>query len=153
MAVAAFTVVDSLLGKLPDDIRPAVGAITTLVAAVAAGTVAWMAFHGTMTLGTAIPIILTAVGVGIAGIKAMLPDSAAADVSSTSSSYAGAAANYDFTAATQAATGASPGTTTTNNTTSGDTVIEINVYNPQNADEIMEELQRRLVNSKLSYGR
>jgi len=44
--------------------------LTATIAAIVAATVAWMAFHGTMTLGVAVPIILAAVGVGIAGIKA-----------------------------------------------------------------------------------
>ena len=40
------------------------------IAAIVAATVAWMAFQGTMTVGVAVPIILAAVGVGIAGVKA-----------------------------------------------------------------------------------
>jgi len=35
-----------------------------------AATVAWMAYQGTMTVGVAVPIILAAVGTGIAGVKA-----------------------------------------------------------------------------------
>ena len=76
MAFAAFTMVNSLLNGLPDHVRPVVAVITTLIAIVVAATVAWMAFHGTMTLGVAVPIILAAVGAGIAGIKGMMPKNA-----------------------------------------------------------------------------
>lgn len=70
-AVGAFLVIDSLLRALPAELRAPVGAIVALIAAIGAATVAWMAFHGTMTVGTAIPIILAAVAAGIAGVKAM----------------------------------------------------------------------------------
>ena len=76
MAFASFTIVSSLLNALPGHMKPVVGAITALIAIVVAATVAWMAFHGTMTLGVAVPIILAAVGAGIAGIMAMLPKNA-----------------------------------------------------------------------------
>jgi hypothetical protein len=42
------------------------------IAAVVAATVAWMAFQGTVTLGVAVPVILAAVGAGIAGIKGLI---------------------------------------------------------------------------------
>jgi len=77
MAIGAFMIVENLLSGLPAEIKPVVGAIGTLVAVIGAATVAWLAFHGTMTWGAAIPIILSAVGAGIASIKAMLPDAAA----------------------------------------------------------------------------
>ena len=50
--------------------RAIAGALTASIAAIVAATIAWMAFNGTMTLGVAVPIILAAVGVGIAGVKA-----------------------------------------------------------------------------------
>ena len=50
--------------------RKIAGALTASIAAIVAATIAWMAFHGTMTIGVAVPIILAAVGVGIAGVKA-----------------------------------------------------------------------------------
>ena len=50
--------------------RQIAGALTASIAAIVAATIAWMAFHGTMTMGVAVPIILAAVGVGIAGVMA-----------------------------------------------------------------------------------
>ena len=46
------------------------GALTASISAIVAATVAWMAFHGTMSVGVSVPIILAAVGTGIAGVKA-----------------------------------------------------------------------------------
>lgn len=68
--MGGFLVADSILGAIPEDMRAIAGALTATIAAVVAATVAWMAFHGTMTVGVAVPVILAAVGVGIAGIKA-----------------------------------------------------------------------------------
>jgi hypothetical protein len=68
--MGGFLVADHLLGAIPEDLRQIAGALTATIAAIVAATVAWMAFHGTMTVGVAVPIILAAVGVGIAGIKA-----------------------------------------------------------------------------------
>jgi len=69
---ASFFAAEALLQAIPEEFRAIVGGLTTLIASIVAATVAWMAFHGTMTVGTAIPIILAAVGAGIAGIKAMI---------------------------------------------------------------------------------
>lgn len=49
-----------------------VGTITALVAVLATATAAWLAYHGAMTLGVAIPVILSSVAIGIAGIKALV---------------------------------------------------------------------------------
>ena len=68
--MGGFLVADTILGAIPEDMRQIAGALTATIAAIVAATVAWMAFHGTMTVGVAVPIILAAVGVGIAGIKA-----------------------------------------------------------------------------------
>ena len=68
--MAGFLIADTLLSAIPEDMRAIAGALTASIAAIVAATIAWMAFHGTMTLGVAIPIILAAVGVGIAGVKA-----------------------------------------------------------------------------------
>ena len=59
-----------MLSAIPEDMRKIAGALTASIAAIVAATIAWMAFHGTMTIGVAVPIILAAVGVGIAGVKA-----------------------------------------------------------------------------------
>ena len=68
--MGGFLVADQLLGAIPEDLRQIAGALTATITAIVAATVAWMAFHGTMTVGVAVPIILAAVGVGIAGVKA-----------------------------------------------------------------------------------
>jgi len=68
--VGGFLVADALLGAIPEDMRAIAGALMATIAAIVAATIAWMAFHGTMTVGVAVPIILAAIGVGIAGVKA-----------------------------------------------------------------------------------
>jgi hypothetical protein len=68
--MGGFLIADTLLSAIPEDIRKIAGALTASIAAIVAATIAWMAFHGTMTIGVAVPIILAAVGVGIAGVKA-----------------------------------------------------------------------------------
>jgi hypothetical protein len=68
--MGGFLIADTLLSAIPEDMRKIAGALTASIAAIVAATIAWMAFHGTMTLGVAVPIILAAVGVGIAGVKA-----------------------------------------------------------------------------------
>ena len=68
--MGGFLIADTLLSAIPEDMRKIAGALTASIAAIVAATIAWMAFHGTMTIGVAVPIILAAVGVGIAGVKA-----------------------------------------------------------------------------------
>jgi hypothetical protein len=68
--VGGFLVADTILGAIPEDMRAIAGALMATIAAIVAATIAWMAFHGTMTVGIAVPIILAAIGVGIAGVKA-----------------------------------------------------------------------------------
>lgn len=90
-AFGAFTLVDGLLNGLTGTTRTVAGAIATLTGLVVAGAVAWMAYHGTMTMGVAIPVILAALAVGAAGIKALTTETTAAtdalsDVTSTVSS-------------------------------------------------------------------
>ena len=71
--VGSFLLADTVLSSLPENIRKIAGALTASIAAIVAATIAWMAFNGTMTVGVAVPIILAAVGAGIAGIKAAVP--------------------------------------------------------------------------------
>lgn len=54
--------------------------IGSLISLLTAGAIAWMAYHGTMTWGTAIPIITAAIGVGISSIQAMVPQMATGGV-------------------------------------------------------------------------
>jgi hypothetical protein len=68
--MGGFLIANTLLSAIPEDMRKIAGALTASIAAIVAATIAWMAFHGTMTIGVAVPIILAAVGVGIAGVKA-----------------------------------------------------------------------------------
>jgi hypothetical protein len=68
--MGGFLVADTLLSAIPEDMRQIAGVLTASIAAIVAATIAWMAFQGTMTMGVAVPIILAAVGIGIAGVKA-----------------------------------------------------------------------------------
>jgi exonuclease VII small subunit len=68
--LGGFLALDSILSSIPDDMRAVAGALTATISAIISATVAWMAFHGTMTVGVAVPVILAAVGTGIAGVKA-----------------------------------------------------------------------------------
>jgi hypothetical protein len=68
--MGGFLIADTLLSAIPEDMRKIAGALTASIAAIVAATIAWMAFNGTMTIGVAVPIILAAVGAGIAGVKA-----------------------------------------------------------------------------------
>jgi hypothetical protein len=68
--MGGFLIADTLLGAIPEDMRQIAGVLTASIAAIVAATIAWMAFQGTMTMGVAVPIILAAVGIGIAGVKA-----------------------------------------------------------------------------------
>ena len=68
--MGGFLIADTILGAIPENMRQIAGALTASIAAIVAATIAWMAFQGTMTVGVAVPIILAAVGVGIAGVKA-----------------------------------------------------------------------------------
>jgi hypothetical protein len=67
--VGGFMLADAVLKALPEEIQAIAGALTASISAIVAATVAWMAFHGTMTVGVAVPVILAAVGTGIAGVK------------------------------------------------------------------------------------
>ena len=68
----SFIIFSTVLDALPASIRGIVAPIMAAAAAIVIATVAWMAFQGTVTLGIAVPIILAAVGAGIASIKAMI---------------------------------------------------------------------------------
>ena len=66
-AIAGFALFDSFLSGLDSTSKAIAGLITVL----AAGTIAWIAFNAAKTQGLAVPLILTAIGVGAAGVKAM----------------------------------------------------------------------------------
>lgn len=81
LALAATNAItSSFLSQFEGRTKKIVAAITLAVAALTVATAAWMAYHGTMTLGVAVPIIMGAVGAGIAGVKAMIPKMATGGV-------------------------------------------------------------------------
>ena len=67
--VGGFLAGDAILKAVPENMRGIASALMAGIAAIVAATVAWMAFQGTMTVGVAVPIILAAVGAGIAGAQ------------------------------------------------------------------------------------
>ena len=70
--IGGFMAGDAILKAVPENMRGIASALMAGIAAVVAATVAWMAFQGTVTLGVAVPVILAAVGAGIAGIKGLI---------------------------------------------------------------------------------
>jgi hypothetical protein len=70
--VGGFMAGDAILKAVPENMRGIASALMAGIAAIVAATVAWMALQGTMTVGIAVPIILAAVGVGIAGVKGLM---------------------------------------------------------------------------------
>lgn len=70
--IGGFLVGDTILKAIPENLRGIASALMIGIAAVIAATIAWMALQGTMTMGVAIPIILAAVGAGIAGVKGLI---------------------------------------------------------------------------------
>lgn len=74
LALAATNAItSSFLSQFEGRTKKIVAAITLAVAALTVATAAWMAYHGTMTVGVAVPVIMGAVGAGIAGVKALIP--------------------------------------------------------------------------------
>ena len=72
LAVTLYSGLNAWFGTMDSQTKIIVGALTTLIAVLGAAAVAWMAFHGAMSAGIAVPFILGAVGVGAAGIKAII---------------------------------------------------------------------------------
>lgn len=77
-AVAAglgFLIGDGFLSLLGDDAKRIVAPIMLAVGAISALAIAVMAYKGVLTWGVGIPILLAAIGAGVAGLKTMLePD-------------------------------------------------------------------------------
>lgn len=81
LTLAFSTVVASaLFDRFEGETKKLVATISLLVAAVTAAAVAWLAYHGTMTWGAAVPVITAAVGVGAAALKATIPQMATGGV-------------------------------------------------------------------------
>jgi len=70
--IGGFMVGDSILKAVPENLRGIASALMVGIGAVVAATMAWMALQGTMTMGVAVPVILAAVGAGIAGVKGLM---------------------------------------------------------------------------------
>lgn len=71
-ASLAYIGLDKWFSSMDSESRKLAGGLTVLIGTVVSLVTAFLALQGTMTMGVAIPIILTAVGAGIAGIKALL---------------------------------------------------------------------------------
>lgn len=70
---ASYAVFSSIFNQFSEKTKQIIGIIGTLVSALTIGAMAWMAYHGAMTLGVAVPVIGAAIGLGIASIKAAIP--------------------------------------------------------------------------------
>jgi hypothetical protein len=84
-ATFAFGAVYGAMNLLPDTVKPIIGIATAVVGALTAITVGAMAAAGALSWGTAIPVILGAVGAGVAAITAMIPKADSGTASSTTS--------------------------------------------------------------------
>lgn len=73
-AFGALFGLSALFDSFDDETRRVAGGITVLISSVVGLTTALLAMQGTLTLGVAIPVILTSVGAGIAGMRALLKD-------------------------------------------------------------------------------
>lgn len=67
-AIAIFSFMDEFSAKA----KVLIGIIGTLTAAVVAGAAAWLAYHGAMTLGVAVPTIVGSIALGVASITALI---------------------------------------------------------------------------------
>lgn len=96
LAVSGFTIASSLLNNFDGQVKNIISVITALTGVVVAGAVAWAAFHGAMSFGTAAPIIAAAIGVTTAAILSATSKakSATADLSSTIGSIDSVGASY-----------------------------------------------------------
>lgn len=72
LAVTLYSGLTAWFDTMNQKTKMIAGTITLLISVLVAATAAWMAYQGTMTMGVAVPIILGAVGAGVAGIKAIV---------------------------------------------------------------------------------
>lgn len=70
--LGAFTIMDGLFDGLSSTGKIVMGVLVSLASAFAGVAVAALAMNGAISWGTAIPVILGAVGAGVAGIKAII---------------------------------------------------------------------------------
>lgn len=73
-------VASAIYDQFEGETKQIAATIGGLISLLTAGAIAWMAYHGTMSWGTAIPIITAAIGVGISSIQAMVPQMATGGV-------------------------------------------------------------------------
>jgi post-segregation antitoxin (ccd killing protein) len=72
IGLLGYLVMDNLFGSMGEDARRIVSPIMLAVSAITALSIALLAYKGILTWGVGLPIILGAVGVGIASFKAMV---------------------------------------------------------------------------------
>lgn len=70
--IGAFTIMDSLFDGLSSTGKIVTGVLVTLASAFAGVAISALAMKGVLSWGVGIPIILSAVGAGVAGIKAII---------------------------------------------------------------------------------
>jgi len=110
-AVGGFLIADTILNQFGGTTRTVMGAIVTVLAA---GTIAWVAFHTAMSAGLKTAFILAAIGAGVAGVKAMLPSAGSIDASTGVSSATASVTTSQMATSSQpvyAGSGASGGVT------------------------------------------
>lgn len=73
-ALGALIGLSALFDSFDDDTRKLAASITVITSAIVALTVAAFAMHTALSMGVAAPIILTSIGAGIAGLRALLKD-------------------------------------------------------------------------------
>lgn len=66
-------IASSFYNQFEGETKRLVATIGLIVSALTGLAIAWMAAHGAMSWGTAIPVITGAIGVGVASIQAMIP--------------------------------------------------------------------------------
>lgn len=71
LAFVAFKIFDSM-DEWSAKTKVIVGVLGTLASALMVATAGWLAFHGAMTFGTAIPIILGSIAVGVASVTSLV---------------------------------------------------------------------------------
>lgn len=70
----------SFLDQFDEGTRKIIAGLGLIVSALTAAAAGWMLYHGVATAGVAVPIILTAAGIGVASIKGMMPKMATGGV-------------------------------------------------------------------------
>jgi hypothetical protein len=69
--VAAAMMIFINMDKMSDSMKVLVGTLAILTSALFAGATAWLAYHGAMSWGSAIPIIISSIVLGAAGIASV----------------------------------------------------------------------------------